>query len=122
MALYLKITSPKEWVAGDYTDNATHDFNCTIYSDPQMQNTVDLTSFTTTTLKLFDPNFNESEVYSTTIGITTTNAGVLTWRPTISSAPGVHGGLKVRVVLQDSTQKLTAIGVVGSDELFIKRQ
>ena len=122
MALYLKITSPKEWVSGDYTDNATHDFNCTIYSDPQMQNTVDLTTFTTITLKLFEPNFNEFRVYSTTTGITVTNAGLLTWRPTQSTAPKVVGAFRVRVVVEDSTQKLTAIGVVGSDELFFKKR
>ncbi len=121
MTVYLKITSNKELVQGDYTDNTTYDLNATIYSDPEMQNTIDLTTFTLT-VKLFEPNFNEQALYSSTTGVTGTSAGVLSWRPTISSAPDVFGWVKLRVILEDSTQRLTSIGVSGSDDIFIKRR
>jgi len=109
MTIYLKITSPKELVQGDYTDNTLYDLNATIYRDPEMQNVIDLTTFDTLTLKLVDPNFNESIVYTSTIGVTGTSLGVLSWRPTISTAPDIFGWVKLRIILEDSTQRLTAI-------------
>jgi hypothetical protein len=120
MALFVKITSPKVWAQGDYTDNATHDINMTIYSDPQMQNTVDLTAFTTITMRLIDPNFNGRLVWDSTTGVTGNASGVLTWQPTSGSTIYTKGTLKVRPRFQDSTQKLTAIGVNGSDEIYVK--
>ncbi len=122
MTVYLKITSPKELVQGDYTDNTTYDLNATIYSDPEMQNVIDLTAFTTLTVKLFEPNFNEQSLYTSTTGVTGTSAGILSWRPTISTAPDVFGWVKLRVILEDATQRLTSIGVSGSDDIFIKRR
>ena len=121
MPVYLKITTPKEWIQGDYTDNTTYDLNATIYSDPEMQNVIDLSTFTLK-VKLFDPNFNESELYSSDTGVTGTSLGILSWRPDVSSAPDVFGWVKLRVILTDSTQRLTAIGVSGSDDIFIKRR
>jgi len=120
MALYVKITSPKIWASGDYTDNTTHDINMTIYSDPQMQNVVDLTTFTTITMKVIDPNRHGAQVYSSTTGVTGSSVGVITWQPTVSSAPNLRGLFKVRPTLEDSTQKLTSVGVNASDEIFFK--
>jgi len=120
MTLYAKITSPKIWASGDYTDNTTHDINITIYSDPQMQNTVDLTTFTTLTMKLIDPNNHAAQVYSSTVGVSGSSVGVITWQPTVSSAPILRGLFKVRPTFEDSTQKLTAVGVNASDEIFFK--
>lgn len=126
MPLYLKITTPKEWVQGDYTDNATNDINATVYSDPQMQNTVDLTAADTLIVKLFDPNvragIHDTEIYSSDSVITGDASGVATIRFTQSDSPDVYGFLKLRIVYKDSTQRLTAIGVSGSDEIFIKRR
>ena len=122
MTVYLKITSPKELVQGDYTDNTLYDLNATIYRDPEMQNIIDLTTFDTLTLKLVDPNFNESILYTSTVGVTGTSLGILSWRPTISTAPDIFGWVKLRVILEDSTQRLTAIGVSGSDDLIVKRR
>jgi len=121
MNLYLKITTPKEWVQGDYTDNTNHDLNATVYREPEFSNTIDLTAYTLT-VKLYDPNFNESELYSSTIGVTGTNAGILSWRPTISSAPNIFGWVKLRITLVSATERLTAIGVSGSDDIVIKRR
>jgi len=122
MPLFVKITSAKVWASGDYTDNNTHDINMTVYSDPQMQNVVDLTSFTTITMRLIDPNHNGSEVYSSTTGVTGTNVGVITWQPNSSSRPRILGLVKVRPTFEDSTQFLTAIGVNASDEIFFRKQ
>ena len=122
MALYVKITSPKVWAFGDYTDNATHDINMTIYSDPQMTTVVDLTTFTTITMRLIDPNHNGRLAYESTIGVTGSSLGVITWQPTAGSAPQIQGLVKVRPSFKDSTQKLTAVGVNASDEIYFKKE
>jgi len=121
MPLYLKITTPKEWVQGDYTDSVNNDLNATVYREPEFTNLIDLTVYTLT-VKLFDPNFNESEVYSSKTGVSGTNVGILSWRPTIASAPDVFGWVKLRLLLTSATERLTAIGISGSDDIFIKRQ
>ncbi len=121
MPLYLKITTPKEWIQGDYTDSTSHDLNATVYREPEFTNTIDLTLYTLT-VKLFEPNFNEYELYSSGTGVTGTNAGILSWAPTVDSAPDVFGWVKLRVLLTSATERLTAIGVSGSDDIFIKRR
>jgi len=122
MALFVKITSPKVWASGDYTDNTTYDINMTIYSDPQMTSTVDLTSFTTIKIRLIDPNHNGVVIYESSTGITGDANGVIVWQPTQSTRPYHLGLVKVRPTFEDSTQFLTAIGVNASDEIFFRKQ
>lgn len=120
MPLFVKITSPKVWALGDYTVDDLHDINMTVYTDPQMTTVKDLTSYTTKSMRLIDPNHNGYTLQDTTEGITVNSSGVVTWKPSISGSPQFKGLVKVRPRFEKSGEKLTAIGVNGSDELFIK--
>ena len=120
MTFYCKITSPKIWAIGDFTDNATHDINMTIYSDPQMQNTVDISGYTIT-MRIIDPNFLGRMVQSTSVGLTGDNAGLLVWKPTQGSTLSTKGLFKLQPRFENSTEKLTAVGVNASNEIFVKQ-
>jgi len=121
MALYVKITSPRVWASGDYSDNDTHDVNMTIYSDPEMTNVVDISGFTLS-LRLITADFNGRLITTINSGLTGSSAGLFVWKPSNSSTIQRAGLLKVRPRFTDSTQRLTAIGVNASDELLIKRE
>ena len=120
MPLFVKITSPKIWAIGDYTTDAAHDINMTVYIDPQFTAAKDLTSYTTIRMRLVDPNHNGYTLQDTNEGITVDASGNLTWKPSISGSPQFKGLVKVRPRFEKSGEKLTAIGVAGSDELMIK--
>ena|SRR3972149_3292222 len=120
MPLYIKITSPKIWVMSDFTDSASYDLELKIYTDPQMTVVKDLTGFTTTTLRFVDPNDQANVIFSTTTGLTGDANGVLLWKPTESTSVYTYGHVKVHVQFKVSGTRVTAIGVNGSDDLFIK--
>lgn len=120
MPLFVKITSPKVWARGDYTVDAAHDINMTIYTDAQMTTAKDLTSYTLISMRLIDPNHNGYILQDTTEGITVDASGNLTWKPSISGSPQFKGLTKVRPRFEKNGEKLTALGVAGSDELFVK--
>lgn len=119
MPLYVKVISPKVWVYGDYTDSATYDLELKICSDPQMTTPVDLTTFTTITLRMIDPITGEALLHSV-YGLTGDATGNLSWKPNSSNAPYFSGGATVRVWLEKTGTKMTAVGVNGSDEILFK--
>ena len=119
MPLYLKITSPKIWVAGDYTDSATYDLEMKIYSDPQLTTAVDMTTFTTLTLRFIDPN-SGGLYFSTTQDLTSDANGNVYWRPANGRQIYSFGHLKLRLRCEVSGTEVTAVGINGSDSLFIK--
>ena len=105
---------------GDYTDSANYDLEIKIYTDPQMTTLKDLTGFTTTTLRFVDPNDQSNVVFSTTVGLSGDASGNLLWKPPISDSVFTYGHVKVHVEFKVTGTKVTAIGVNGSDDLFIK--
>lgn len=119
MPLYIKITSPKTWVMSDFTDSANYDLELKVFTDPQMSTGKDLTGFTTLTLRFVDPN-DGHVVFETTNGLSGASTGVLLWKPSQSNSVFTYGHVKVHLVCEVSGTKVTAIGVNGSNDLFIK--
>lgn len=117
MVLFLKLNE-KKWAYGDYTDSATFDLSGTVYTDDKLSTTASIVSFTPT-LKFV--NQENNVVYSTTSGITVSaGSGVFTIKFTVNNAPALNGGYRMRIILEDSTNRLTCVGVNGSDEMFFE--
>ena len=122
MPLYVKITSPRVWASGDYSDATANDLNMEIYNEPEMTNLTDLTVFDTLSLRLITADFNGRLIQTITTGLTGSSVGIFIWKPSASSTIHRAGLIKVRPRFVDGTQRLTAIGVNASDELLIKRE
>jgi hypothetical protein len=122
MALFLKITSPKVWVRGDFSDDNDHDINMTIYKDNTFTTVQDLTSYTKITIKLIDPNHNSALVQTLSEGISVTSGGLLTWKPTLSNTIHATGLVQVRPVFEKTGEKVTGIGISGTDEIFVRNR
>lgn len=117
MALYLKLDQ-KIWVQQDYTDSTTYDISGTVYRD---------NTFTTaeTSLDTFSGTFRligqeGKPLFSTTSGITLNSDGTFLMAFGQDKTPTMSGNTKVRILLEKTGSRLTAIGVNGSDELFLE--
>lgn len=117
MALYLKLDQ-KTWVQEDYTDSATYDISGTVYRD---------NTFTTaeTSLDTFTGTFRligqeGKPLFSTDSGLTLNADGTFTMTFSQGKTPTMSGNTKVRLQLEKSGSRLTAIGVNGSDELYLE--
>jgi hypothetical protein len=117
MVLYLKLNENK-WAYGDYTDSATYDISGTVYLDAKFASTATITSFTPT-IRFVD-QYNNT-VYSTTTGISVSaGSGVFTIKFSANNTPTLQGSYKIRLILTDSTNRLTCVGVNGSDDMFFE--
>lgn len=106
----------KNWVQGDYTDSNTYDLSGTVYDDARFATARDISGFTPT-VQFTD--YEDNTVYSTTTGITNTgSSGVFLIKFTQSTSPYLHGNYKIRLILEVSGTRITAIGVNGSDDIF----
>lgn len=115
MVLYLKMDQ-KNWAQGDYTDSNTYDLSGVVYDENTLTTARDISSFTVS-LRILDQR--ENLVYSTSTGLTNTgSSGVFLIKFTNSNTPYLYGSHKIRLRLEDSTNRITAIGVNGSDEIF----
>lgn len=118
MALYVKMDQ-HIWAEDDYTDSATYDLSGAVYRE---------STFTTleSDLETFTGSFrlinDDGEVVyeNNTSDLTLDTSGTFTMKFSQSRAPTVYGQFKVRIKLEKSGSKLTAIGVNGSDLLFIE--
>ena len=115
MPLYLKLDS-KMWVQGDFTTSNTYDMSGTVYDDARFATTRDISSFTPT-LQFID--YDGSVVYSTTTGLTNTgSAGIILIKFSQDNSPYLNGFYKTRLILESSGNRITCIGVNGSDDMF----
>ena len=114
MVLYLKLDQ-KTWASGDFTSSATYDLSGTIYDDNGFATVRDISGFTGT-FRLI--NQNGDLLFSTTAGITLSANG--TFAVAFAAGPYVSGLVYARMLLEVSGSKITAVGVNGSDELFIE--
>lgn len=117
MVLYLKMDQ-KQWGYGDYTDSASFDISGTVYSDDKLSSVVNITSYTPT-IRFVD--YDGNLAYSTTTGITVSaGSGVFTIKFSQSNTPALKGLYKIRLILEDSTNRLTCVGTNGSDDIFFE--
>ena len=115
MPLYIKMDQNR-WVQQDFTDSASYDLTGTVYSEPEFTNTVDISSFTTVTLRLIDSQGNL--LFSTTDNITANSNGTILFKFGEGKTPFLSGMTLVRVRFEDSTNRLTAVGTNGSDIVY----
>ncbi len=116
MVLYLKLDQ-KSWCKGDFTDSATYDLSGTVYDDNRFATARDISGFTGT-FRLI--NWDGDDIYSTTTGLTLNNDGTFLVKFTEGTSPIIRGMYKVRLRLEVSGTRITAVGVNGSDELFFE--
>jgi len=116
MVLYLKLDQ-NTWSQGDYTDSASYDLSGTVYDENTFTTTRNISGFSGT-FRLIDGQGDV--IYSTTSNLTLNSDGTFLVKFSSDTAPSVRGMFKVRLRLEVSGSRLTAIGVNGSDELFIE--
>lgn len=115
MPLYIKMDQNR-WVQQDYTDANNHDLSGTVYREPEFTNTVDISVYTTVTLRLIDSQGNT--LFSTVDNITANSDGTILFKFGSGQSPFLSGMTLVRVRFEDSTNRLTAVGVNGSDIVY----
>jgi|APSaa5957512535_1039671.scaffolds.fasta_scaffold05604_9 hypothetical protein len=118
MPLYVKMDQTS-WVQGDFTDSATYDLSGTIYRDNRFATAETSLDTFTGELRLIDKN-DGSPLYTTTSNLTLNSDGTFLIKFSESDTPHIHGNVKVRLRCTISGSRLTAIGVNGSDELYIE--
>lgn len=117
MVLYLKLTERK-WAKGDYTNSGTYDISGTIYTDDKLSSTASITGFTPKLQFIDSDNYT---MYSTDSGIDVSGgSGTFTIKFSIDNAPTLQGSYRMRIILEDSNNRLTCVGVNGSDYIFFE--
>ena len=117
MVLFLKLDQ-KAWARLDYTDDASFDLSGTVYDDDRFATTRNISGFTPT-LRIIDQYGDY--VYENTTDITVSgSSGIFLIKFTQTNAPYLKGLYKVRLILEKSGSRITAVGVNGSDELFFE--
>ena len=116
MVLYLKMDQ-KTWGQLDFTNSATYDLSGTVYDENTFATARDISGFTGT-FRLI--NQSGDVVFSTTTGLTLGADGTFLVKFTVGTAPHLSGSYKVRLRLEVSGTRITAIGVNGSDNLFLE--
>jgi hypothetical protein len=116
MVLYLKLDQ-KTWGQSDFTDSATYDLSGTVYDENTFTNARDISGFTGT-FRLI--NQEGETIFSSTQNLTLNNDGTFLMKFAEGATPMAHGNHKVRLRLEVSGSRITAVGVNGSDELFLE--
>lgn len=117
MALYLDLDY-NTWVRKDYTDSTAYDISGTVYRDNTFTTAETSLDTFTGTFRLIDQE--GKPLFSTTSGITLNSDGTFLMAFADGKTPLITGNSKVRLLLEKSGSRLTAIGVNGSDELFLE--
>lgn len=117
MPLYIKMDQNR-WVNQDFTDSNSYDLSGTVYSEPEFTNTVDISSYTTVTLRVINNDGNV--LFSTTDNITANSDGTILFKFGVGKTPFFSGAGTIRVRFEDSTNRLTAVGVNGSDIVYFE--
>lgn len=116
MVLYLKMDQ-NTWAQLDFTDSASFDLSGTVYDENTFTTTRDISGFTPT-FRLI--NQQGGVVFSTPDNITVNSDGTFLIKFAEGQTPRSHGNFQVRLRLEVAGSRLTAVGVHGSDEIFIE--
>lgn len=118
MVLYVKMDQ-HVWAEDDYTNGSTYDLSGSIYRDSTFTTLEsDLENFTGSFRLIDDQGYCHYENNSSDLTLATDGTFTITFSQ--SNAPTVYGAFRVRIKLEKSGSRLTAIGVNGSDRLFIE--
>ena len=116
MVLYLRMDQ-KTWSQLDFTNSSTYDLSGTVYDENTLTTTRDISGFTGT-FRFIDQA--GKTVFSTTTNLTLNADGTFLMQFAEGATPHYHGNVKVRLRLVSSGNRLTCIGVNGSDEIFLE--
>ena len=116
MVLYLKMDQ-NVWCQRDFTDSATYDLSGTVYDDNTLTTTRDISGFTGT-FRLIDQS--GELIFSTQQNLTLNADGTFLVKFAQGLSPVVHGTYQIRLRLEVSGTRLTAVGVNGSDQIYFE--
>ena len=116
MVLYLKLTQ-KTWARGDFSSDTNFDLDGKVYDDNTLGTTRDISGFTGT-FRLIDQE--GKVVYGSTANLTLNSNGTFIKQFSNTDSFTRQGSFKVRLRLEVSGTRVTAVGVNGSDELYIE--
>ena len=115
MVLFLKMDQ-HSWAKGDFTDSNTYDLSGTVYDDNTFTTTRDISGFTGT-FRIIDQE--GGTIFSSDDILTLNSDGTFLVKFLESQRPMIAGIFKIRLRLEVSGSRLTAVGVNGSDDIFL---
>ena len=118
MVLYLKMDQ-HTWAENDYTSSTSFDISGAVYREATFTTLEsDLETFTGTFRLIDDDGYTIYSNNSSDLTLDTTGTFNITFSQ--NNAPTTHGSFRVRLTLEKSGSRITAIGVNGSDLMFIE--
>jgi len=122
MVLYIDLNE-KSWATRDFTDSTTYDLSGTIYRNAIMttaDTALDTFTGSGTEFRLVDPNTDQIIFSSSTTADFTLNSDG-TFQITFSQnrVPFLSGAVKLIWILEKTDNRITAIGVNGSNMINI---
>ena len=117
MVYYLKLDQ-KTWGAGDYVADNTLALTGTIYSDEALSSAVNISSYTLK-IKVYPRERPDWYQLSEDADIVSGSDGTWRYKPTINKLDNA-GVYRVVIQLSKTDERLSAIGIKGSDELLVR--
>ena len=115
MVLYLKMDQ-NVWAQRDFTDSATYDLSGTVYDDNTFTTVRDISGFTGI-FRIIDQE--GGTIFSSDDILTLNSDGTFLVKFLESQRPMIAGIFKIRLRLEVAGSRLTAVGVNGSDDIFL---
>ena len=117
MVYYLKLDQ-KTWGAGDYVADNAQALTGTIYSNEALTSLVDISSYTLK-IKVYPRERPDWYQLSEDAEIVSGSAGTWRYKPTINKLDN-SGVYRVVIQLSKTDERISAIGIKGSDELLVR--
>ena len=117
MVYYLKLDQ-KTWGAGDYVADNAQALTGTIYSNEALTSLVDISSYTLK-IKVYPKERPDWYQLSEDAEIVSGSGGTWRYKPTINKLDNA-GVYKVVIQLSKTDERLSAVGIKGSDELLVR--
>jgi hypothetical protein len=115
MVLFLKMDQ-NNWAKGDFTNSATFDLSGTVYDENTFTTVRDISGFTGT-FRIIDQE--GGTIFSSDDIVTLNSDGTFLVKFLESQRPMIAGIFKIRLRLEQSGSRLTAVGINGSDDIYL---
>ena len=117
MVYYVNLDQ-KSWGAGDYVNDNSLALTGTIYSNEALSTVVDLSTYTLK-IKVYPIERPDWYQISESAEVVSGSGGTWRYKPTINKLD-VAGVYRVVIQLSKTDERVSAIGIKGSDELLIR--
>ncbi len=114
---YLKLDQ-KSWAAGDYVTTAGYALSGTVYSDEALTSVMDLSSYTLK-IKIYPKERPDWYILTDDADIVSGSGGTWRYKPTINKID-IWGIYRVVIQCSKADERISAVGVKGSDELLVR--